>query len=104
MALELNRMEHSTRQPTRSTNSYRKVWFTLWIAMFLVIPLGVVFGTTTAVITFFIAFSAGVTAVFWRCPNCGRHVGIKRYGIFLLNVPGVRRCVHCSTLLVTLRP
>src|SRR5262245_6467945 len=97
-------MEYSTRQRKQSSSSYRNVWIAFWVAMILIIPVTVVIGLKAAAIPFFVAFGCGLIAMFWPCPSCDRHVGFKRYGIFFLSAPGVRRCVHCSTLLVTLRP
>jgi hypothetical protein len=90
--------------PLKTLSSvYRMVWFVFWVAMLLFIPVGAVFGATAAAIPFFVAFGSGVVALFWRCPSCTRHVGLKRYGIFFLSLPGARRCVHCSAPLVTWR-
>jgi len=92
-------MEYSYSAEPGNAKKYRLVWTAFWLSF--VVFVGVAFtNVERAIVPALVTFVSAVVSLLWPCPACGKRVGIRSFGPFILGLPGARRCVHCSTLLV----
>ena len=94
-------MDPSSQFSERKLKVYSRLWLAFWLA---VTTSALVAITNSAYVftPFVLAFVLALATVFWRCPFCGKSVGLKQYahGLINLGVPGTRHCVNCSKLVV----
>lgn len=92
-------MEHSLTSESNSNKQYRRVWAAYWLSFLAIVPVALI-KVELAIIPALIVFVSGWVSLLWRCPVCSKRAGFKTFGPFVAGLPGARRCVHCSTLLV----
>jgi len=92
-------MEHSSSVKPNDAKKYRLVWAAFWLSLVVFVIVAFT-NVELAIAPGLVAFVCAVVSLLWPCPVCGKRVGIRSFGLFILGLPGARRCVHCSTLLV----
>jgi hypothetical protein len=93
-------MERSPNPTEYAAKKYHRVWAAYWLSLIAFVAV-VIAKIELAIFPALVAFIFAVVSLLWRCPVCGKRVGCKTYGPFVLGLPGARRCVHCSTVLVS---
>jgi hypothetical protein len=96
-------MEHSSDTEPDFGKQYRRVWAAFWLSFLATIAVAFI-KVELALLPALVAFVCGWVSLLWRCPACGKRVGFKTFGLFMAGLPGARRCVHCSILLVRFTP